>query len=103
MKYVVGVIPSRCLDDVRRALGDGGIYRLTVGEVEVFQCGTGAPPASDERQLRLEIAVNDEFLEPAVAAFGSALAAGEGEVWISVQPLERVQRIRTDEEGSAAI
>lgn len=102
MKYVIGVIPGESLHQVTRALGSGEIYRLTVSEVEVVSSGTGALPGDEERRLRLEVAVNDSFLEPALAAF-RAVDDGNGDVWVSVLPVENVIRIRTEESGPEAI
>ncbi len=63
--------------------------------------------SDDRHRLRLEIAVNDEFLQPAIDAFRTAEAAtsdlGFGPFWVSVLPLENTIRIRTGETGSGAI
>ncbi len=39
---------------------------MTVSEVELVSF-EASPPGADERRLRLEIAVNDEFLQPALS------------------------------------
>lgn len=102
MKYVIGVIPGERLHQVTQALGAGEIYRLTVSEVEVVSSDAGALPGDEERRLRLEVAVNDAFLEPALAAF-RAVDDASGEVWVSVLPVDEVIRIRTEETGPEAI
>ena len=61
-----------------------------------------APPGGLDRGLRLEIAVNDEFLAPALAAFERARSAGHP-VTMSVLPLVDTVRIRTGERGPEAI
>ena len=115
MRYVVGIVRASDLNRVRRALGRAGIHRLTVGEVEVLSTGSESPPDESERSLRLEIAVNDEFLAPALEAFrevrggeeGSEESGGVdrdgGDGCVSVLPLEDVLRIRTGERGRSAI
>ena len=102
MKYVVGVVPGSVLEDLTRALGRGGIYRLTVGEVDAVETDSEAPPGPEDRRLRLDIAVNEEFLKPALEAFEEVRARDE-RVWVSVFPLEDVMRIRTGETGREAI
>lgn len=57
--------------------------------------------------MRLEIAVNDEFVKPTVDAILKAAKTGpEGKIGdgkIFVMPLEEVIRIRSGERGSKAI
>lgn len=102
MKYVVGVVPPAALETVRAALEEAEITRLTISEVEVVRSGEDAPPAGFARGLRLEIAVNDDFLAPALAAFERARAAGHPTT-VSVLPLEDTVRVRTGERGPEAI
>jgi nitrogen regulatory protein PII len=52
--------------------------------------------------LRVEIAVNDSFLAPALSAFDRARAAGHP-VTLRVLAVEEVVRIRTGERGPEAI
>ncbi len=102
MKYVIGIVPASLLEEVTRLLGQGGIYRLTVGEVDVVDAERQAPPGPQQRRLRLEIAVNNEFLQTALDAFATVQAV-DPRVWVSVLPLEEVLRIRTGETGREAI
>ena len=102
MKYIVGVVPSRFLDGIRQALGSSGIYRLTIGEVEIFEFGAGKSPGAEERCLRLEIAVNDDFLQPALDSFERVATESGGTLRVSVLQLEQAQRIRTGESGDSA-
>ncbi len=58
------------------------------------------------KKIKLEIAVNDEFLQPTIEAIkrgakGSDGGIGSGKIF--VLPLENVIRIRTDESGSVAV
>ncbi|MDB5292892.1 MAG: nitrogen regulatory protein, partial [Phycisphaerales bacterium] len=55
-------------------------------------------------KVKLEIAVNDEFVEPAIKAILGAAKSGKiGDGKIFVLPLEDAYRIRTGEEGAVAI
>ncbi len=102
MKYVVGIVPPPALEMVREALESAEIYRLTISEVEVAQPADEAPPAGFARGLRLEIAVNDDFLQPALDAFAKAREAGHPTT-VTVLPVEDTVRIRTGERGPEAI
>jgi nitrogen regulatory protein PII len=54
--------------------------------------------------VKLEIAVNEEFVKPVVEAIKAAAHSGKiGDGKIFVIPLDEVYRIRTGEEGKAAI
>lgn len=56
------------------------------------------------RKVRLEIAVNETFVEPTVKAIMKGAQSGQvGDGKIFVIPLDRCIRIRTGEEGSLAI
>jgi len=55
-------------------------------------------------KIRLEIAVNDEFVEPTVKAIVKGARSGTiGDGKIFVMPLDQCIRIRTDEQGEEAI
>jgi nitrogen regulatory protein P-II 1 len=55
-------------------------------------------------KVRLEIAVNEEFVEPAVNAIMKSAKSGNiGDGKIFILPLEEVYRIRTGETGGVAI
>ena len=56
------------------------------------------------RKVRLEIAVNEEFVEPTIKAITSSAKTGEiGDGKIFVLDLKECIRIRTSEKGPAAI
>jgi nitrogen regulatory protein P-II 1 len=115
MKMVTAIIQENKLDAVREELINEEVYRLTVGRVS----GRGQQVAEDQiyrgqritpnliPKIRVDIAVNEDFVERAVRAIlKGARANGSGEVGdgkIFVTPLERCIRIRTSEEGSEAI
>ena len=103
MKLVQAIIAPSRLEAVQAALGEAEIFRLTVSDVQGVG-GTAGPLDGDAFALRplvrVEVAVNEEFLKPAVAAI--IKGAGEsGKVFIS--PLSEVIRIRTGERGPEAI
>ena len=56
------------------------------------------------KKARLEIAVNDDFVQPTIDAIVKGARTGNiGDGKIFVLPLERCIRIRTGEEGNNAI
>ena len=56
------------------------------------------------KKIRLEIAVNDDFVQPTIDAIVKGARTGNiGDGKIFVSPLERCVRIRTGEEGNTAI
>ena len=113
MKMVVAIIQPDKLEEVHKALIEQEIYRITVSRVaghgrardtELYR-GQEITPSMLPK-VRLEIAVNEAFVEPAIAAIlkGARHAEGElGDGKIFVMPLEEVVRIRTGERGGEAI
>ncbi len=111
MKLIHAIIDPASLDAVTEALGEAGIYRLTIAEVE----GVGHHKQQEQvagssvtldflPRLRLEIAVNEAFVEPAVAAIRRASGTDDSAPGvILVLPLSDVIRIRTGERGPEAI
>ena len=115
MKYIVAIVQPSRLEAVKEALSKVEVFRLTVSDVH----GLGRQKGHTEvyrgheyevnliRKVKLEIAVNDEFVEPTIEAIirgGRTGAEGKiGDGKILVLPLEDVVRIRTGERGSEAI
>lgn len=109
MKLIVAIIQPHKLEEVKSELTKNEIYRLTVSDVQ----GYGQQKGKTEvfrgheyqvnllRKVRLEIAVNDEFVKSTVDAILKAAKTGDGKIFIT--PLEDVIRIRTGERGSSAI
>ncbi len=57
-----------------------------------------------QEKVRFEIGVSDHFVEPTVRAIMSAARTGQvGDGKIFVLPVEKVYRIRTGEEDTAAV
>ena len=115
MKMIVAIIRPEKLETVQRALAEQDVYLMTVSEVR--GCGqqrgfTEIYRAQEHvvrllRKLKLEIAVNEAFVEPAVNAIVRAARTGEtgkvGDGKIFVLPLEDCIQIRTGETAEAAI
>lgn len=112
MKLVIAIIQPAKLEAVKQALTDKEIYRLTVSDAQ----GYGQQKGKTEifrgheftvnllRKVKLEIAVNDNYLEPCLEAIESAAKTGEiGDGKVFVLPLEETVRIRTGERGDKAI
>jgi nitrogen regulatory protein P-II 1 len=108
MKLVQAIIAPEKLDAVKDALAEAQVFRFTISEV----LGTGHQRETGEgnleievfKKLKLEIAVNDDFVQPTINAV--LKAAGDDSVGVGkvlVQKLEDVIRIRTGERGSDAI
>ncbi|MCZ8155360.1 MAG: P-II family nitrogen regulator [Leptospira sp.] len=114
MKLIVAIIQPHKLEEVKNELTKNEIYRLTVSDVQ----GYGQQKGKTEvfrgheyqvnllRKVRLEIAVNDQFVKPTIDAILKAAKTGEGAIGdgkIFVLPVEEVIRIRSGERGSNAI
>jgi nitrogen regulatory protein P-II 1 len=100
------------LDDVRDALGEMGVTGMTVTEVKGFgrqkghtELYRGAEYVVDFLpKLKLEIAVRDADAERVVETIVETAQSGRiGDGKIFVTSVERVVRIRTQEEGDDAI
>ncbi len=117
MKLIIAIIRSTKLDLVREALIDAGISRITVSRVsghgqqiseEIYR-GRKVVPSLIPK-TRLEIAVNDEYMDitvntiiQAAKSNGTSLDKGVGDGKIFIQTLEDCIRIRTEERGRDAI
>ncbi len=115
MKYIVAIVQPARLEAVKQALSKVEVFRLTVGDVQ----GLGRQKGHTEvyrgheyhvnlvRKVKLEIAVNDEFVDATVDAIIQAGRTGEegkiGDGKIFILPLEEAVRIRTGERGGDAI
>ena len=112
MKKIDAIIKPFKLDDVREALAEVGITGMTVTEVKGFgrqkghtELYRGAEYTVDFLpKLRIELAVTDNQLELAIESLCAAAHTGKiGDGKIFVTALEQVIRIRTGEDGDAAI
>ncbi|MGQ0612207.1 MAG: P-II family nitrogen regulator [Planctomycetaceae bacterium] len=105
MKLITAVLAPERLDAVATALAKAEVYRMTVTECRgVARTAAAAPPAP---KVKLEIAVNEGFVAPTLAAIQAAgrLDEDEGSGFgkIFVTELLDVVRIRTGERGPDAI
>ncbi len=115
MKLIIAIIQPHNLESVKNALTDVEVFRLTIMDCQGFgrQQGKSELYGADEftinlrRKVQLQIAVNEEFVEPTIQAIirgGRSGQQGEiGDGKIFVLPLDDCVRIRTGERGSAAI
>jgi len=115
MKLIIAIIQPSKLEAVKAALTEVEVFRLTVMDVQGFgrQKGHSELYRGHEisvnllRKVQLQIAVNEEFVEPTINAIikgGRTGAAGEiGDGKIFVLPLDDCIRIRTGERGGEAI
>ena len=115
MKLIIAIIQPSKLEDVKLALTDVEVFRLTIMDVQGFgrQKGHTEVYRGTEisvnllRKVQLQIAVNDQFVEPTIDAIirgGRSGKKGEiGDGKIFVLPLDDCIRIRTGERGTEAI
>lgn len=112
MKIVMAVIKPFKLDEVRDALTAVGIQGLTVTEVKGYgrqkghtEIYRGAEYAvSFLPKIKIELAIADDLVEPAIEAIGKAAKTGQiGDGKIFVYPLESAVRIRTGEKDNEAL
>jgi nitrogen regulatory protein P-II 1 len=112
MKYVIAVIQPDRLDDVLDELNRREIHLVTVtsvlgrgrqkGVAEVYRSHTEV--GSLLKKIKLEIAVNDQFLGATIEAITKSARTGNvGDGKIFVLDLAECTRIRTGETGSLAI
>ncbi len=105
MKMIEAVVAPERLGDVKEALSRVEVFRLTVSDVTgLSKAGAGGPGFVPLPRVRLEIAVNENFVRPTVEAIRSACEGEEGGGGrIFVQELRDVIRVRTGERGPEAI
>ena len=112
MKYIIAIIQPHKLDEVMTALEKAEIPLVTVSNVlgrgrqkgvtEVYR-GT-KEAGSLLKKVKLEIAVNEDFVAPALEAINGSARSGEvGDGKIFILDLHEVMRIRTGERGGIAI
>jgi nitrogen regulatory protein P-II 2 len=115
MKLIIAIIQPSRLEAVKTALSEFEVFRLTIMDVQGFgrQKGHAEVFRGHEvavnllRKVQLQIAVNEEFVQPTIDAIikggrtGKAGEIGDGKIF--VLPLEDCIRIRTGERGKEAI
>ncbi len=112
MKYIIAVIQPDRLDDVLKNLEESEIHLVTVTQVmgrgrqkgisEIYRSHREA--GSLLKKIKLEIAVNQDFVKTAVDAILKGARTGHiGDGKIFVLDLKDAIRIRTGETGTDAI
>jgi nitrogen regulatory protein P-II 1 len=113
MKLITAIIQENMLDRVREELIAEEVYRITVSRVsghgqqveEHIYRGQRITPGLIPK-IRIDIAVNEDFVERAIRAITKGARAdggtiGDGKIFVG--PLEECIRIRTGQRGSEAI
>ena len=112
MKYIIAIIQPQRLPQVQDELYKAEVNLMTVSEVlghgrqkgltEVYR---GYKEARNLlRKIKLEIAINDNFLDATIKAIQTGAKTGQtGDGKIFIMDLQECVRIRTEERGSVAI
>ena len=115
MKFIIAIVQPSKLEDVKAALSEVEVVRLTIMDVQGFGRQKGQTEVYRGREVslnllrkvQLQIAVNEEFVEPTVNAIIKGGRTGEsgeiGDGKIFVLPMDDCIRIRTGERGPEAI
>ncbi len=112
MKYIVAIVQPDRMQEVLDLLEEKEIHLLTVSNVmgrgrqrgvaEVYRGNKEAGALL--RKLKLEIAVNDDYVDVVIDAITRGAQTGNvGDGKIFVLPLDETIRIRTGETGNVAI
>ena len=112
MNYVIAIIQPDKLEEVLEALEEESIHLVTASDVmgrgkqkgvaEIYR--SHVEPGNLLRKVKLEIAVNDDFLTQTITTIARVARTGNiGDGKIFVLDLEQCVRIRTGESGPAAI
>ena len=112
MKLIIAIVQPEKLTDVKQALTEAKVGKMTVSSV--IGCGAQGGYTESYRgaetdinlldKVRFEIAVNDNFVKPALDAIIKGARTGNiGDGKIFVVPLEECIRVRTGESGSDAV
>ncbi len=112
MKLIKAIIRPDQLNDVLKALFQAEVHGLTVsrvqghgGETEPVETYRGMTVKMElTEKVMLDIGISEPFVEQTVEAILNAARTGEvGDGKIFVLPVERIYRIRTAEEDTAAV
>lgn len=112
MKLLIAIIKPYKLEDVRAALTDLGVGGMMVTEIKGFGAQSGHTEIYRGAEyavhylpkLKLEIALGDDLVDPAIDAIRRTAAIGKiGDGKVFVLDLDQAVRLRTDERGDAAL
>lgn len=112
MKLIVAIVQPEKMTDVKQALSEARVGKMTVSNV--IGCGSQGGHTESYRgtftevnlpdKVRFKIAVNDDFVKPAIEAIIRGARTGKiGDGKIFVVPLEECIRVRTGESGVDAV
>ena len=112
MKLIIAYIQPHALNDVKQELYKAEVFKVSI--TNAMGCGQQKGYTEHYRgvdievnllkKVRIEIAVNDNFVKPTVDAIIRGARSGEiGDGKIFILPIEETIRIRTGETGSVAI
>jgi nitrogen regulatory protein P-II 2 len=114
MKMIIAIIRPEKFEEVQDALDQEQVHLMTATDVR--GCGSQRGYAESYRgnkgvirllsKVKLEIAVNEGYVDRAVQAILKAARSSPGKIGdgkIFILPLEECYRIRTGEKGSVAI
>ena len=113
MKMILAIVQPELLPDIKEGLLKAKISKFTVStakghgsEVPVEEVYRGISYELElSNKIRIEIAVNDDFVEPIVDSIFKVAkkenAVGRGKIFIT--PIEDCIRIRTGQKGKEAI
>ncbi|MCH2175977.1 MAG: P-II family nitrogen regulator [Lentisphaeria bacterium] len=112
MKLIIAYIQPQKLNDVKQALYEKDIFKLSV--TNALGCGQQKGYHENYRgadvevnllkKVRVEIAVNEEYFQTTIDTVIEAARTGNiGDGKIFVLPMEECYRIRTGETGNDAI
>ena len=115
VKLIIAIVQPSRLEQVKEALTEVEVFRLTVLDCLGFGRQKGQKTAFRGqdvsvnllRKVQLQIAVNDEFVQPTINAILKGAKTGEkgqiGDGKIFILPMDDCIRIRTGERGPEAI
>jgi nitrogen regulatory protein P-II 1 len=112
MKLIIAYIQPHMLNEVKQELYKSEIYKISI--TNAMGCGQQKGYSEHYRgvemevnllkKVRIEIAVNDNFVQPTVEAITRGARTGDiGDGKIFILPIEETIRIRTGEKGPEAI
>jgi nitrogen regulatory protein P-II 2 len=112
MKLIIAYIQPEKLNDVKQSLYEAEVFKMSV--TNSLGCGQQKGYHESYRgvdmevnllqKVRIEIGVNEKFVEPTVEAIIKGARTGNiGDGKIFVLPMEECVRIRTGEKGNDAI
>ena len=114
MKLIVAIIRPEKFEEVQDALDASQVHLMTATDVR--GCGSQRGYSESYRgnkgvirllsKVKLEIAVNEAYVQPAIQAILKAARSEPGRIGdgkIFVLPMDECYRIRTGEKGSTAI